>query len=285
MITEKNILLVSKNQNIILADICYKDNKEKKPIVLFVHGYKSFKDWGPFNLLAEHFASKGFIFVKFNFSLNGTTLEKPDLITDAEAFGKNNIEKEVEDLESVIDWIQNFELIKETGADTESILLLGHSRGAAVSIIKAVEDERIAAVACWGAISDFKKVWKHHYNMQEWKEAGANYRKDTYSGVKLPLYYKLYENYVLNERRFNIKKIIKKLEKPLLLVHGIDDEAVLYEQSLELKKLKPDARFELLPYTGHNFGAYHPYKQKVLPFDMQLATDETIVFFKEQKIK
>jgi hypothetical protein len=26
-----------------------------KPVVVFVHGFKGFKDWGHFNLLADHF--------------------------------------------------------------------------------------------------------------------------------------------------------------------------------------------------------------------------------------
>ena len=61
----------------ILIDFTYKANAQPKQIVVFCHGFKGFKDWGPFNKIADHFAQQDIIFVKFNFSYNGTTIADP----------------------------------------------------------------------------------------------------------------------------------------------------------------------------------------------------------------
>ena len=48
--------------------------------------------------MADRFADAGFVFVKFNLSHNGTTIEHPIDFVDLEAFGNNNFAKELDDL-------------------------------------------------------------------------------------------------------------------------------------------------------------------------------------------
>ena len=43
------------------ADLSYTASQEEVPIVIFAHGFQGFKDWGPWPLSAEIFASKGFL--------------------------------------------------------------------------------------------------------------------------------------------------------------------------------------------------------------------------------
>ena len=73
------------------------------PVVVFAHGFKGFKDWGPFGLVARAFAASGFAFVKFNFSFNGTTPEQPNDFADLGAFSENNFTRELNDLGSMIE--------------------------------------------------------------------------------------------------------------------------------------------------------------------------------------
>ena len=58
----RNIILQSKHGRPFLADVYYTANADKKPVVIFNHGFKGFKDWGPFNLVAEKFAQAGLWF-------------------------------------------------------------------------------------------------------------------------------------------------------------------------------------------------------------------------------
>ena len=105
MIKEKNIALTGKHNKPIVTDIYYNDTLNKKPVIIFCHGYKGFKDWGAWPMVANTFAKQGFFFVAFNFSHNGGTLENPIDFPDLEAFGQNNFIKELDDLETVIKWI------------------------------------------------------------------------------------------------------------------------------------------------------------------------------------
>ena len=90
MTIEKNLILTSTDKKPILLDIYYTGKKKEKPVVIFCHGYKGFKDWGAWHLVAEAFAETGFCFVKFNFSHNGGTVENPIDFPDLEAFANNN---------------------------------------------------------------------------------------------------------------------------------------------------------------------------------------------------
>ena len=83
----KNIIVEGKHQKPIVTDVFYQENLNPKKVVIFCHGYKGFKDWGAWNLMAETFANAGFFFIKFNFSHNGGTVEQPIDFPDLEAFG------------------------------------------------------------------------------------------------------------------------------------------------------------------------------------------------------
>ena len=87
----------------ILMDINF-PKKSNNKLIIFSHGFKGFKDWGCFNLISKIFAQNGFIFLKFNFSHNGTTIADPLNFNDLEAFGNNNFSIELNDLSLVLDW-------------------------------------------------------------------------------------------------------------------------------------------------------------------------------------
>jgi alpha-beta hydrolase superfamily lysophospholipase len=150
-----NYILQGKNKKPILLDAGYKSTKQKKPIVLFVHGFKSFKDWGHYNKVMDYFIEQGFGFVKFNFSHNGGTIEQPIDFSDLDAFGNNNYTKELNDLDTLLDWITTTDHFPEQEIDKNLIYLIGHSRGGGISIIKAFEDKRIKKLVTWAAVSNF----------------------------------------------------------------------------------------------------------------------------------
>jgi hypothetical protein len=87
MIIRQSFTIEGAEGRLILMDLHFKNGQEDHPIVLFVHGFKGFKDWGAYNLVAEYFVKQGFRFLKFNFSHNGTNPESPTEFTDRGAFG------------------------------------------------------------------------------------------------------------------------------------------------------------------------------------------------------
>ncbi|MBX2903217.1 MAG: alpha/beta fold hydrolase [Chitinophagales bacterium] len=267
-------ILIGSCQRKFLADT-YTPPSTPKGIVIFSHGFKGFKDWGAFPLMAAAFAQYNFACITFNFSHNGTTVEQPDSFADIEAFGNNNISKEVDDLGVVIEFaMQYFNLIQTS----IPIYLLGHSRGGGISILKAAEDHNIAKVAVWGSVSEFGNFWKT-VEMEKMKREGVIYIPNNRTKQQLPIYWQLYQDYETNIERLHIPSRVKCLQIPLLIVHGTQDETVPFSAAQDLKKHQPNAQLVAIENGNHTFGASHPWLPTSLPLFTDLALQSTIAFF------
>lgn len=280
MLQNKNILLTGKHGKPILTDIFYTE-KDNRPVVIYAHGINGFKDWGNFDLIAQQFCNAGFVFVKFNFSHNGTTPEQPEDFADLEAYGKDNYTIQLDDLQTVIDWVSTKDKTYAEAINTDKIYLLGHSKGGAMVLLKAAEDIRIKAVATWAAPAACKTPWGSWdtEKMQVWEKTGVQYLSNKRTKQELPIYYQLHQNYLENEHRFNVEDAVKALKMPLLICHGSSDNAVPIEQAYRLHHWKPDAEIFTLD-TDHVFGRKHPWHELQLPNPMQKVVDKTISFFK-----
>ena len=194
-ITEEVILESKVNQRPFLADIRYKQDNTQKPVIVFVHGFKGFKDWGHFNLLADKFAEQGFVFIKFNLSHNGTTIQSPLDFDDLAAFAENNFTKEIEDITAVIDYIHSKENeVPANEFDLNRLFIIGHSRGGGISIVKASEDDRIKGIATWAALNNFK-MGTTPDSIDIWRKQGVIYAENTRTNQKIPMNFQLYEDY------------------------------------------------------------------------------------------
>ena len=165
---EKNIILNRTDKKPLLIDTFYSESKTDQPIVVFCHGYKGFKDWGPFNLVANQFAKAGFVFIKMNFSHNGVTLENPNEFADLEAFAKNNFCMELDDTGVLINYLFSSSCtIPKSEIDLNNLYIMGHSRGGAAAILKAnhnkMKSKAILFFPCSGSsklINIFSWSWK-----------------------------------------------------------------------------------------------------------------------------
>ncbi len=270
MIKVNNRILKNKEDKPILYDVFYTENTSKKPILIFCHGYKGFKDWGAWNLMAEAFANAGFFFIKFNFSHNGTSIENPMEFEDLEAFGKNNYSKELDDLETVIDWcFQQEEYQKEL--DLNNITLLGHSRGGGIVCIKGEEDERVQNVISLAGVSDYKSRTATSGGLQEWKETGVKYVLNGRTGQQMLHFYQFYEDFIENEKRLTIKRAVENLNKPYCIIHGDADEAIHISEAENLKSWNSHAGLHIIKDANHVFGAKHPWTTNELPQHLEEA--------------
>ena len=277
----KNVVLQSPHGRPFLADIFCTENAVKKPVVIFTHGFQGFKDWGAYDLVAKAFAEAGFVFVKYNASQNGTTVDNPIDFVDLEAFGNNNFSKELDDLGVVIDWVCSDTFpIDKNEVDTDRIYLIGHSRGGGTTILKAGEDKRVKRIATWASVNEFGKFWKQD-QMEKIKQEGVIYVTNGRTKQKLPIYWQMYQDYFDNLKRLFIPDIVKNLTIPMLIVHGTNDEAVPYSSATELGKWKTDAEFLTIENGNHVFGANHPWQHNYLPDDLKKVTEVTIRFFKK----
>tara|TARA_R110002072_G_scaffold22615_1_gene79320 strand:+ start:152054 stop:152893 length:840 start_codon:yes stop_codon:yes gene_type:complete len=277
MIIEKNKILRREQKKPIVYDIYYTPNGRKKPAIIFCHGYKGFKDWGAWHLVAESLANEGFFFVKFNFSHNGGTIDQPIDFPDLEAFAQNNFIKELDDLHDIINLISSEVYSREVSGDT--INLIGHSRGSGIVIIEAEENERVKKVVTWAGVCDYKGFFQEGSdNFQEWRKSGRTYVENGRTKQQMPHDWQFYENFRANEDRLTIKRAVKNLSKPFLVVHGDEDPTINLEQARALHSWNSQSELKILTGADHVFGAAHPWDHNELPKHLKMAVNETIAF-------
>jgi pimeloyl-ACP methyl ester carboxylesterase len=249
-----------------------------KPIVIFAHGYKGFKDWGAWELVAETFAKAGYFFLKFNFSHNGGTTEQPLDFPDLEAFANNNYSIELDDMNRVVDFItSNNSFSKEI--NSEKINLIGHSRGGGIVLIYAEEDARIRSVITWAGVSDFKtRFQKGTKGFNDWLTSGITYVENSRTKQQLPHYLQFYKDFEENESRLTINRAVLNLSKPQLIIHGSDDPTVSINEAIAVHKWNPASKLKIINDADHVFGSKHPWIEKNLPQNLQEAVNFTIKF-------
>lgn len=272
LIIKKNTSLENPETRNFLADSFHMDNTEKRPLVIFVHGYKGYKDWGAWDLMGKKFAEAGFFFVKFNFSHNGTTVDDPHHFADLEAFGNNNYTKELSDLGVVIDhFIQNPQV------DQDKVILIGHSRGGGVSIVKTFEDERINGLITLASVDTLDRFPTGDF-FENWKKEGVYYALNGRTHQEMPHYYQFYEDYEKNVHRFDVERATEMAKAYMLIIHGTEDEAVDVKHAEHLHILNPNSELFLIEGGNHTFGAKEPWDDSNLPDDLNRVTEKCIEF-------
>ncbi|MCB2408152.1 alpha/beta hydrolase family protein [Hymenobacter lucidus] len=281
-ITVEFLLTSTRHSRPFAADARFLPTGQPKPVVVFVHGFKGFKDWGHFNVLADYFAAQGFVFVKLNLSHNGIVPGGTGDLEDMEAFGSNNFSLELDDLGTLLDYLTTSatSILPAAEIDLSRLYLAGHSRGGGIVMLKAAEDARVRAVAAWAPISSVNPRWPDEV-MQRWQQDGVQYIDNMRTGQRMPLYYQLVEDFEANQARLDIPgNVREKLHQPLLIVHGNQDETLPVQMAHDLKSWKPDTELEIMPGAGHMFGGKHPWDEDQLPELAQHVADKTIAFFR-----
>ena len=279
MIISKNNILQGKHNKPILVDVFYNQTRTEKPIVIFCHGYKGFKDWGAWNLMAKTFADSGFFFVKFNFSHNGGTTEQPIDFPDLEAFGNNNYTKELDDLETVIGWVcKNEKLQKEV--DVKKICLIGHSRAGGIVAIKSEEDNRISKVISLAGVCDFGSRSATTGELEQWQKDGVKYVVNGRTNQKMPHYIQFYNDFIKNEKRLTIKRAVESLQIPHLIIHGDKDSSISIKEAEKQHHWNPKSELVIVVNADHVFNTKHPWEKESMSKELEEVVQSCISFLK-----
>lgn len=243
--------------------------------VIYVHGYKGFKDWGANNLLADAFAKKNFLFLKFNFSHNGVSSDHLQDFVDLVAFGNNNYLIELKELSLVIDWLEGTHL----PIDFSQLSIIGHSRGGGIALLGTARDQRIKKTITWASVSDFST--RFPLDNSQWKSSGVYHVYNSRTKQMMPLYYQFYESFVDNKEILDLPTQCKNINQEVLIVHGEQDQAVSFSEAEFLNQIIPFSFLHLIKNTGHTFGASHPYKFSHIPWGLKIAMDVSVKFLSE----
>lgn len=274
-----NFILGYNEKKPIVADLTYIKKDEAQPLVIFCHGYKGYKDWGAWHLVAEEFVKAGFVFLKFNFSHNGGTFENPIDFPDLEAFGEDNYSKQMKDLNDVI----NFSLTDKDimpKINSQDISLIGHSRGGGLTCLMANENKNVSKLITWAGVSDYKSRFPKGEKLEQWQKDGVYYIKNGRTKQDMPHYIQFYKDFLAYESRFDIKNAAQNLDIPYLILHGEEDETVKTEEAEKLKSWCIHAKLQFIPNATHTFNTKQPWNKNKLSLELQRTVDFSIDFFK-----
>ena len=277
-----SIELKGKNGRPILCDLRFDEKEENKSLVILCHGFKGFKDWGHFNLIANQLVKNGFIVLKFNFSHNGGTMKEPIDFPDLEAFGENDYIKELNDIDIVLNSVENGLISEELLSWNKKTFLIGHSRGGGIAILKASEDKRIHKIVTWAGVSDFFDRLPTGLKLNRWKDTGVYWVRNGRTNQEMPMYYNFVEVLFANKERLNIQSACGKLTIPQLIIHGSADEAVSFIEAEKLQSWNKNSILFNIKFAGHTFGGKHPFEDSDLPDHSKIMLEKTTQFLNEQ---
>ncbi len=253
------------------------DGDERLPVVIFVHGFKGFKDWGSIPYICASIAQQGFYTISFNFSHNGVEEHGSDF-TRLDKFAANTFSREVRELREVVDAVVTGAIPNPERCATEAIALLGHSRGGGISILEASADPRVRSLGVWASVADFNRY--SEAQRRRWREHGVFETKNMRTGQTMRLDVGLLDDLEQNADALDIGRAAAMLRKPFLILHGEQDLSVRVEDGQRLASLAEPllTEFERIPRTNHTFGAVHPFEAPGQPLEWAIA--RTSAFFK-----
>lgn len=273
----KKDFILKTTQNDILRVTTYSPiNKPIIASIVYVHGFKGFKDWGFVPFLANYLAENDFFIVTFNFSHNGVGESLTEFV-ELDKFENNTYSLEIEELNFILDALKSGLFDNNFN---EKIGLIGHSRGSAISILASSQRNDINAMALWSSIcrvdrfsEEQKEIWLKNGFLEV-----INTRTKQVLKLGLPLLKDIETNI---SDSLNIEKCIKKLNTPMLIAHGEEDISVPISESEELYRLSngEKTRFLRIANANHTFNTQHPFTSSSFEFDLLL--DETKQFFLE----
>lgn len=257
--------------DIIRGDVRIADGPPPRSAVVVVHGFKGFKDWGFFPHVCERLAAAGHAVVSFNLSHNGIGSDFQNF-TELDRFGANTLSLELDEVLAILDDVIGGDLLPRS---PDKVGILGHSRGGGQAVLAAAEEGRVRAVATWAAVSHFDR-WSDE-TKQEWRADGRTWILNSRTGQQMPLDVGLLEDLEANRERLDISAAATRLNRPWLIVHGVDDLTVRVDEAHTLARAASNCRLVLVDGAGHTFEARHPFVGSTAQLDR--ALEATVAHF------
>lgn len=236
----------------LMADIS--SNK----VVLLCHGIRGNKnERGSFITLVKEIQKQGYSTVRIDFRGHG------------ESNGMDyemNISKEIEDVESVIEFLKN--------KGYKEIIILGASFGASiVSLVDYSKFDEVKALILWyGALDNYDVLRTDNFLSERNKQIALRdgfYKSYNKAGRLFRFGISLFEEI----DRYKPKNKIQTINLPKLFVHGLADETVSYKVSQEVHNKCTNSKLELIENGSHTFDTDNQA--------LKDAVDKTVDFIKE----
>jgi pimeloyl-ACP methyl ester carboxylesterase len=233
------------------------------------HGFKGFKDWGMFPVLAVRLAQAGFTTVSFNFTGSGVGPDG-ESFSEPLRFAHDTYSRQLVDLSLVVQGLTQATLVPELRPPPR-VGLLGHSRGGGIAVLEAARETGIRALVTWSAISTAGR-WDSE-TVRRWRERGTLEVVNMRTGEVLPLTTDVLDDLAADQPvgRLDIQAAARQVKVPWLILHGEIDESVAVAEATSLATANPLATLRIIPGAGHTFGARHPWKGSTPELDQAMS--------------
>ncbi|HEX2834789.1 MAG TPA: alpha/beta fold hydrolase [Thermoanaerobaculia bacterium] len=232
-----------------------------RALVVVIHGFKGFKDWGFFPWLAQRLTGHRFAVCRFNMSRGGIG-DDPESFDRLDLFADDTYSQQLDDLRTVVAFAQS-ELPQLP------VVLLGHSRGGGIAILGAAAVPRLRGVVAWSPISSVDR-WDEAMK-REWRERGFLDNVNTRTKQNMRMSTRILDDYDAHASRLNVLAAAAALPMPLFVVHGGRDESVSPDEGRLLAARAPEASIAILHRASHTYNAIHPLIH--VPFELELAAE------------
>lgn len=236
-----------------------------KALVVIVHGFKGFMDWGFFPWLAETLCNDKFAVCRFNMSRSGIG-DDPETFDRLDLFAEDTYSGQIADLQKVVRFCQ-----ERVDAPT---FLVGHSRGGGVALLAADGIANLSGIVTWSAIARTDR-WDDATKSM-WRRAGYLEAENTRTKQMMRMSTTMLDDIEANRERLDILKCATQIEAPILVIHGARDESVPVAESLEIESYARDATRVVIANAGHTYNAIHPLIH--VPFALSMAAAVTSRF-------
>ncbi len=211
-------------------------SEDSRKVAISLPGRLDTKDYASFDSHIEYLAGKGFYAISFD---PPGTWESPGGI---ELFTTTNYVKAVEE---IIEYFGN-----------KLTLLLGHSRGGAVSILAGTSNPSVIGIvvimATYGApTSPSPEAIKAGVSMSYRDLPPGTSKTSERKEFALPI------NYFKDGQKYNVVDVLKKCTKPKLLFYGTRDEFTTPERVKEVFGSIPEPKMIHELNSDHDY-RYHP---------------------------
>jgi len=234
---------------------------DPRALVVIVHGFKGFKDWGFFPWTAQRLMQHRLAICRFNMSRSGIG-DDPETFDRLDLFEHDTYSTQLRDLAAVVRHAQREFPRLPT-------FLFGHSRGGGVALLGAQDVPNLRGVIAWAPISRVDR-WDAA-TKRDWRERGVLEVENARTKQIMRMSPVMLDDYEANTARLDILAATARLHVPLLVLHGGRDESVPVDEGRLIALRAHEPSLVVLSRASHTFNAIHPLVH--VPFELLTAAE------------
>lgn len=234
------------HQGLLLRGVVH-EPKYYDTAVVYLHGFPGDMSGSAADFCSA-FSGAGYLAFRFDFSGSGTSQG---------AFRKKRMSDEVRDTKAAIDFLSKQYRFRR-------LILVGISTGAIDAALYAHTDKRVSGLVLAAVVHRLDEAVHYDFSDRQahdfWRKGYITYDRPGHWVHRKRLDKAFYDEYF----KLDVPGAIKKYKRPLLIIHGENDEAIPLKEPRALYTIahKPK-RLVIIPGAGHTFRPLRRRKEAI----------------------